>query len=245
MRSKVVVRLVAVFGIFGVGFLAIAEATTLPLSPNAFWQRSETTHFEVFAPRGLGMPAGLTDSLENALSAVRSRFPVTGRGPRVVLAATRAHAAALNGGWRVAGTYLPDTHTIVLLRSVVNPVLLRHELTHSETATLWGPPHAGAEWLVEGTAHLMGNACGVASPRTIAATHLTAGRLPSLARVLEDFRAVPEVEGYPAAGSLVELLLSRGDSARLAAVWRGAAIEVGESEWHAFLRGAPRGVSYC
>jgi hypothetical protein len=229
----------------GAAFLAVAQATTLPLSPSAFWQRAESTHFEVFAPRGLGVSAGLADSLENALSAVRTRFPVTGRGPRVVIAATRAHAAALNGGQRVAGMYLPDTHTIVLLRSVVNPVLLRHELTHSETFALWGSPHAGSEWLVEGTAHVMGNACGVQSPRSIAASHLATGRLPSLARVLEDFRAIPEVEGYPAAGSLVELLMSRGDSARLAAIWRGAAIEVSEGEWHAFLRNAPRGVTAC
>jgi hypothetical protein len=240
MRTSSLLGVVAVVGVLGSGYVAFEQATTLPISSNALWQRTESTHFEVFAPRGLGVPAGVADSLENALSAVRTRFPAVGRGPRVVLAATRAHAAALNGGQRVAGMYLPDTHTIVLLRSVVNQVLLRHELTHSETFALWGSPHGGSEWLVEGTAHVMGNACGVASPRTIAKSHLTEGRLPSLARVTGDFRSIPESEGYPAAGSLVELLISRGDSARLAAIWRGAAIEVGEGEWHAFLRSAPK-----
>ena len=240
MRLRVILGFVAVFGILGSGYAAIVQATTLPIAANGFWQRSESAHFEVFAPRGLGVPPALADSLESALSDVRAQFPVKGRGPRVIVAASRTHAAALNGGQRVAGMYLPDTHTIVLVRSVVNPVLLRHELAHSETAALWGPPHAGAAWLVEGIANLAGSACGTTPPRSIAAMHLDTGRLPRLPRVLEDFRAIPEIEGYPAAGSLVELLMARGDSAQLAAIWRGAPVEVAEAEWHAFLRGAPK-----
>ena len=240
MRVRVIVRVVTVLGALGSIYVAVAQATALPLGANVFWQRSESAHFEVFTPRGLGAPADLADSLESALAIVRASFPASGPGPRIVIAASRAHAATLNGGQRVAGMYLPDTHTIVLVRSVLNPVLLRHELAHAETAALWGPPHPGAAWLVEGIANLAGSTCGTALPRTVAALHLETGRLPRLSRLFEEFRAVPEIEAYPAAGSLVEMLIARGDSARLLEMWRGAPADVYEAEWHSFLERAPK-----
>ena len=240
MRVRVGVGVVALLGVLGAAYVTVAQATTLPVAANVFWSRHASTHFEVFTPRVIGAAADLSDSLESAIAAVRASFPATGRGPRIVIAISRAHAATLNGGQRVAGMYLPDTHTIVLVRAVVNPVLLRHELAHSETAALWGPPHAGAAWLVEGIANLEGHACGTAPSRTVAALHLETGRLPRLSRLFEEFRAIPELEAYPAAGSLVELLTARGDAARLVEIWRGAPADVDEAEWHGFLRRAPK-----
>lgn len=106
----------------GGAYAALASATTLPVAAGTVWQRSESAHFEIFAPRGIGAPAAFADSLELALADVRREFPSSGRGPRIVLAISRAHAATLNGGYSVAGIYVPDSHTVVMVRSVLNPV---------------------------------------------------------------------------------------------------------------------------
>ncbi len=240
MRRQVLLILASVLLVGGGAYAALASATTLPVAGGTIWQRSESAHFEIFAPRGLGAPAAFADSLERALADVRREFPASGRGPRIVLALSRAHAATLNGGYSVAGMYVPDSHTVVIVRPVLNPVLLRHELAHAEVRTLWGPPHPSATWLDEGIANLVGSRCGAMMPKSVARLHLETGRLPRLARILEDFRAIPEVEGYPAAGSLVEFLLARDGRAALEPLWRGAAPDFAEQEWHGFLQRAPR-----
>lgn len=120
---------------------------------------------------------------------------------------------------------------------------MRHELAHAEARTLWGPPHPSAAWLDEGIANLIGSRCGAVLPKSVARQQLETGRLPRLGRILEDFRAIPEVDGYPAAGSLVEFLLARDGRDALAPLWRGASPDIGEHEWHDFLRRVPRGFS--
>lgn len=238
MRNRMVVGLLAGSAAAVSMCTAAVQAVARPEAENFFWQRTETLHLEVFSPRIPGMPGGSPDLLESALRQVRAVIPVVGPGPRIVIAASRGHAARLNGGSPVAGMYLAQSHTVVLVRSELNPILLRHELTHSETYRLWGKPEVRAAWLVEGLATVIGW-CDAASPRTLAARELAEGSLPSLDALLNRFRSVPEIEAYPAAGSITELLISSAAPPTLHRYWRGEPLTLEESEWHAFLQSAP------
>jgi hypothetical protein len=170
---------------------------------------------------------------------VLAEFGTPERDPRIVLAVSRTHAARLNGGHAVAGMYVAESHSVVLVSSVVNRILLAHELVHAVTFSRWGAPAAGASWLSEGLASEFGSRCSPLSSRQAARQLLAAEQLPELSVLLSRFRDLDEMEAYPAAGSIVQMLRERGEAEQFAALWRGAPLALDEAEWHAYLEGAP------
>ncbi len=119
---------------------------------------------------------------------------------------------------------------------------LRHELAHLYTFDRWGRPAAGdsAAWLVEGIGAWAGGACQGHSPGPLAAGLLADGRLPTIADLVANFRALPEDAALPAAGSLVDYIHATEGVVGLRRRWRSTHSEslpdsLTEKAWRSWL----------
>lgn len=233
------------------GAIAVLAVTDrLPaISPNGplarlAWSTEDQDGFTVLTPRWRGSSAIERGQLSAALDSVLARLdlPRPSPLPRILDVQSLDEAARWNGGYAVPGTLIPSGD-IVVVRTLMSDVLLRHELAHATLRAAWGPPHDSVDWLGEGLATVAAGCAGYPA-RDAAAVLAERGRLPELSRLFSDFRALPNFESYLAAGSVVELLETTDRRQLLRQVWEHGAQILGptnelEVEWRAFVTSAP------
>ena len=167
--------------------------------------------------------------------------------PPILLVASRERMEAVAG---VAANGLTDFRTPALLLVYSEPpnqLAIRHELGHWLVAAAWAGPWPPA-WIHEGMATWAQGECSGAGIRAVAVALADADALPALSRLVVDFRELPEVPAYLAAGSLVGYLASVRPGL-LRVLWRhgleGVASAIGrdatqlEVEWRQWLTAVP------
>lgn len=138
--------------------------------------------------------------------------------PPVLLAASRTRVQALAGVAANGLTVFDGPALVFVYSDPPNRLAVRHELGHWMPAMAWQGPWPAA-WIAEGLATWAQELCSGASIRAAAATLAATSRLPDLAHLSQDFRDLPELPAYLAAGSFVAYLESR-DPSVLRVLWR-------------------------
>lgn len=152
-------------------------------------------------------------------------------------------------GWRGRGwSSGRDTIAVVVTNDTLAPPLT-HELTHILTYQAWGRPAEPSAWITEGIATSTSRRCGAHDIRAIGKMLLLAHRLPSIRRLIQDFRTLPQGETYASAGTFVDYLERRVSRDTPLRIWRagadslpaitGRAWHLLESEWHEYLERSP------
>lgn len=236
-----------------VGMVAVGAASGMvpAISPGSaaarlVWRDHPRDGFIIVRSRFARASAIAPGDLASALSAVtqRLRLAVPSTLPRIVEVESLSDAAALNGGFPVPGLLTP-AGDIILVGPLANQVLLRHELAHAVLRGAWGAPHDSSAWINEGLATVAAGGCGGYSALEVAAVLDRLHRLPTLGRLISEFRALPNLEAYLAAGSVVEWLEVSGRSELVRILWgRGAhalgPLDEAQIEWITYIRSAAR-----
>lgn len=141
-----------------------------------------------------------------------------------------------------------DTVAVVVTNDTLAPPLT-HELTHVLTYHAWGRPAEPSAWIMEGIATATSRRCGAYDLRAIGKMLLLANRLPSVRRLTQEFRTLPQGETYVSAGTFVDYLARQLGPGTPQRIWSSGADSLPaitgrdwhrlESEWREYLRRSP------
>ncbi len=161
-----------------------------------------------------GLPASArpelwTADLARARDELARRLRLTAAPlPPILLLASRARLHELTG---VSANGLTDYRRPALFfvyAGTPNRLATRHELAHWLPFQAWRAPTRVADWILEGLSTWAQDQCSGYTIRAAAATLAAAQQLPDLDRLTDSFRALPDLNAYLSAGSLVAYLES-------------------------------------
>lgn len=124
-------------------------------------------------------------------------------------------------GRRATGFAEPSSGTVLLMTNREWRAFARHELMHVVVERNWGPAHPESDWLREGLAQFADGQCGRYGNEPVAnGLAAVEGWIP-LGRLIQDFRALPDLRAYLQAASLAGHLHRTYGVRGLRAMWQG------------------------